>query len=449
MKKFFKITAAILVLLLIFFVGTFKYRQYKANRMLIPANATALVKINTDQIYKSIGLNMISNLGYYLKSGEKKNTKTTATKFDTGLDIPAAICFYTVEGKSDHLFFTRLSIKDSVAFKNFITKTLNLKPAKNFKNETYFAMSADKRLTILYHKTAVAIACSSGIEDSEQTLINILDQKNFVKISESNFKDLNKYSDHILFTDQKNIAKLNFNSGNIDFSNEFTSNLQIPAKTVEHRVFNPENTMNLWLNAKLGKGENKSLKLKDLNLERDSIAKYYNGYLDVEWTNSTSQIDSVITYDYNDDFEKVEKVTLQKHDVPNLSINVAANANGLKNYLQQQNFIIADSNVVNKSIFPLYKLFVSNGPQNLFFSTSKRTKLDLKQEKTTDFFYLNINFNKVNKQISLPFITNFAKSLNKLEAKGKSIGHNKVRIDGKLEFNNKDINALYQLLKSF
>lgn len=451
MKKFFKITAAILVLLLIFFVGTFKYRQFNANRVLIPANASSLIKINTDEIYKSIGLNMIANLGYYLKSGEKKSSSGVDTKkFDSGLDIPASLYFYTIAGKSKDLLFTRFSIKDSTAFKNFITKTLSLNPVKNIGKRVYFTMSKDNRLTIFYNKTSAALSFSLRTEDSEQALLDILNEKNFINVNESNFSDVNKYNDHILlFTDQENIAKLNFNTGSINVNYEFTTKVLIPAEKPTSRVFSPESTMSLWLNAKLEKTENKLLKLKDFSLERDSILKYYHGYLDAEWTNSTQQVDSVITYDYNDDFEKVEKISLQKHSVPNLSVNVAAHASGLKHYLQQQNFIIADGNVVNKAVFPLYKLFVSNEKENLVFSTQKNQKLNFKSEQTSDFFHLNVNFTKLNQQISLPFITNQAKSLKTLEVKGKSIGNNKVRIEGEFKFNNTDINALYQLLKLF
>ncbi|WP_316803804.1 hypothetical protein [Pedobacter nototheniae] len=449
MVKFLKITAAIFVLLLIFFVGTFKYRQYKGNRLLIPANVSGLIKINTDEIYKSIGLNMVSNLGYYLKSGEKKISNIEAKNFDTGLDVPAALYFYTIAGKSNDLLFSRLEIKDSVAFKNFITKALSLNPVKNIGNGTYTTSSKDNRLSISYNKTAVALSYSFRTEDSEQLRLDILNQKNFIKVSQSNFNKVNDYRDHILFTNQENLSKLNFNSGNIDFSHEFTTKILIPGEKPSHRVFNTDNTMTFWLNARLEKTGNKLFKLNDFTVERDSILKYYKDYLDVEWTNSTQQVDSVITYDYNDDFEKVEKITLQKHDVPNLIINIAANPNGLKNYLQQQNFIIADRNIVNKAVFPLYKLFVRNERKNLIFSTQKNQRIIFEQAQASDFFYLNVNFTKLNKQISLPIFSNQVKSVKTLEVKGKAMGNNKVKIEGELKLVNQDINALYQLLKLF
>ena len=450
MKKFLKITAAIFVLLLIFFVGTFKFRQYKANRMLIPANASSLIRINTDEIYKTIGINVIANLGYYLNPSQKKSSKVEIKKYDSGLDVPAAIYFYTIEGKSKDLLFTRLNIKDSVAFKNFITQTLSLNTVKNVAKGVYSAISKDNRLTIFYNKTSVALSYTLRNEDSDRVLLDILNEKNFVKVSETNFSEANQYNDHVLlFTDRDNLAKLNFNAGNINISYEFASKIFIPAEKPSHRTFNPENTLNIWLNARLEKTESKLFKLKDFSLDRDSISKYYNGYLDVEWTNSTQQVDSIITYDYNDDFEKVEKISLQKRNVPNFSINIAANASGLKHYLQQQNFIIADSNVVNKAVFPLYKLFVNNEKENLVLSTQKNKKLNFKSEQTSDFFYLNINFSKLNQQISLPFIGNQAKAFKTLEIKGKTIGTNKVKVEGELTFNNQNINSLYQLLKLF
>jgi hypothetical protein len=72
MKKFLKITAAIVILLLIFFVGMFKYRRYVAEQTLIPKNATSLIKINVDELYKTLASNMLGNPGYYFKSDLKK-----------------------------------------------------------------------------------------------------------------------------------------------------------------------------------------------------------------------------------------------------------------------------------------------------------------------------------------------------------------------------------------
>ena len=68
MKKFLKITAAIVILLLIFFAGVLKYRRYQAGQTLIPKNATGIIKINVDELYQTVALNILGNPGYYLKS---------------------------------------------------------------------------------------------------------------------------------------------------------------------------------------------------------------------------------------------------------------------------------------------------------------------------------------------------------------------------------------------
>jgi len=445
MKKFLKITAATLILLLLFFAGIFKYRQYSANQTLIPSNTTALIKINVDEIYKSVAFNMLGNWGHYLKPEGKKSAPDKLDKFDTGLKIPASVYFYTLAGKPKTTFFSRLEIKDSIAFSNFVKHRLHLSKSKI--QGIDFSRSTRGNFIIFYNKTTAAIALSLQSEDVEQALIDVLNQKDFVKLDKSNFNEFKKATSHIAFSDKTNSGNLNFDNGEINFNNTLLSQTIVPKTKASHRNFNPESTVTMWLNANFKKMENKIFKLKNSSLNPDSVLKYFDGYMDFEWVNSTQQTDSIITYEYNDDFEKVEKVSLQKSNVPQFSIQINANADGLKNYLYKQNIINLDSGWVNKTTFPLYKVFVNGTKDNLNFSTQKNKMTDNNTVFSEAFFYLNVNFLKLNKQINIPIITNYLKPFNRLEIKGKSLGNNTIKVDGKLELNNKDINSLYQILK--
>ena len=448
MKKFFKIIAVIILSLLIFFVGIFKYRQYRANQVLIPRNATSVLKVSTDEILRSLAANMIANPRFYLKSDDQPKPTVVQNKLASGLRIPASLYLFTMENQSTNAIFTRFDVKSKNNFETFIQQTLKFKILKQ-QNGMSFASSSLGNVVICYNTEAAAIVFSGEIKNFDSILINLLKQENFLKLSKSKFNTLKASSHHIAYSDTKNRFNIDFITGAFNFDAEFSTEAVVPAAEPKHRIFNKESTASFWLNADFPTTENKTYRFKNAIIERDSLLKYYKGYLDFEWTNSTSQTDSIITYEYNDDFEKVEKITLQKKEVPNFTLNIAADANGLKSYLNLQGIINLDSGTVNKSVFPLYKAFISGNSQQLLLGTNKDLEVDTKKEGSKDFLFLDVNFKKLNTQLNVPGINRFLKSFDRLSIKGKAVNAHQVRLDGRVTLINEDINSLYQLLKDF
>ncbi|MBT2564510.1 hypothetical protein J7E50_06395 [Pedobacter sp. ISL-68] len=447
MKKFLKITAAIVILLLIFFAGVLKYRKYQAGQTLIPQNATGIIKINVDELYQTIALNMLGNPGYYFKSDVKKANAIKIDKYATGLSVPASIYFYTLAGQPLGTVFSRLELKNSADFENFAKNVLHLQIIKKAKGIS-MAKSRLGNFVLCYNNKAVAMVITPQIKGFDTILTNILNQKKMVRVAESPFKEVLDQKQHVVFANTKNNGWIDFKSGSVNFSNVFLAKDILPATQSVHHQFNQNSTVSFWLNANLNPGNHKVYKFKNFNLEQDSLIKYYNGKLDFEWTNSITQTDSIITYEYNDDFEKVEKISLQKRNIPSISVNFGSKGNGLKNYLAKQGLINLDSNVVNKNAFPLYKVFVSSNQENLNFSTVKNQNTLTSNVTSTDFLYLNVDLMKLAQRLETPFVTSYFKTLKNLEVKGKFLDSKKVKIDGKLELKNRDINSLYQILKS-
>jgi len=448
MKRFLKITAVVILSLLIFFVGTFKYRQYRANQVSIPKNASSVVKVSVDEVYKSLSTNMISHPGYYFRSDTKTTTKFRFDGLAHGLKIPASIYLYTIQNQPKTALFSRFEIKDFTTFENFLKSVLHLNIEKKAEGIS-FAKSKLGNIAICYNSKNAAMVVSSLSVDFDLILTDILSQKNFVELSKSTFNPISSATNHMAFADGEHFATLNFDNGAINFDDEFISQRIIPMAKPQHRKFYSESAVRFWLNADFKTIPGQIFKLKNASLEQDSLAKYYKGYVDFEWLNTIQQTDSIITYDYNDDFEKVERVTLQKKDIPNFVVNISSDAIGLKNYLHRQNIIDLDSGVINKSVFPLYKVFVTSDDKQLVFSTKNGNRVGETTELTKDFFALSVDFLKLNKQINQPLFTRYSKNLKFLEVKGRKQDNGKIKVNSKVEFVNKDINSLYQLLKGF
>ncbi|MFW0716714.1 hypothetical protein [Pedobacter sp. N23S346] len=448
MKKFFKIIAVIILSLLIFFVGIFKYRQYQANQVSVPLNAESVLKIGVDEMLESLAANMISNPGFYLKSEDKQKLKKEKSKLSSSLKIPASLYLYFLQNQPKTAIFSRFEIKQLKDFETFLTHTLGFKVVKR-PNGINFASARLGNVVICYNNEAAAIVVSGEIKNFDSVLISILKEENFVKLGDSKFNKLKDLTNHIAYINNQNSFTADFKDGAINFNADFLTESILPAAKPQHRTFNKESTASIWLNADFSKAAHKTYQFKNTTIAQDSLLKYYKGYLDFEWTNSTPQTDSIITYEYNDDFEKVEKITLQKRQVPNFTLNIAADANGLKSYLSRQKIINLDSGTVNKSVFPLYKAFVGGDDQQLYIGTTENIKVNENKERSTDFFSLDVNFRKLNAQINITGVNRYLKSFNKLEVKGKSVNRHQIRLDGKLTLINENINSLYQLLKDF
>ncbi|NTE00585.1 hypothetical protein G6M26_23840 [Agrobacterium tumefaciens] len=448
MKKFIKITAAIFLLLLIFLVGLFKYRQYNADQISVPKEATAIIKISIDEIYKSLAMNMLLNAGYYLKSDTNKKPEINTVNFKHGLKIPASVYFYTIKDQPEMALFSRFEIKQFNDFETFIKNKLGFKILKK-ENGITFAGSKLGNVMVCYDLSNAAVVISGEARNFDSALMNVLKENNFQKIGDSKFKFIKESTHHIAYFDAKNSFTTDFNNGEINIDADFANHFIIPAAKPFHKKFSKESTASAWLNADFFKSPNKKIQLKNSILERDSLLRYYKGYLDFEWTNTITQTDSIITYEYNDDFEKTEKLALQQRSVPNLMLNIKVEKNLLIKYLDKKQVLNIDSGTIRKTVFPLYKVFVGGDQNQLQLTTQKNNKTDFIQVPTNEFFSLNVDFVKLNASMSIPGLTQRLKLFKYLEVKGTSIDKEHIQINGKITLNNVQLNALYQIIKDF
>nr|WP_276901702.1 hypothetical protein [Pedobacter kyonggii] len=446
MKKFLKITAAIVLLLLICYFGFFKYRQIQANNVSIPVSTNALLKINVDELYKTIAVSYVKHPSQY-SGADKKGIKEKVDNLNTGLKIPANIYLYSLNGKAKTTFFSSFEIADTLAFNRFLQKNSALSLIKKDSN---FFQSKDSTFLILFNKTTVAFAYTQQKEQVKTTLVEILNRRNIIKVGESRFKQLVNLSDHVSFQNTENFSRINFTDGKINFCNEFINQMIVPAAKPQHRILNPESTIGMWLNAKF-KSElpKKNQTAPPSLLSKDSFFRFYKDYVDFEWTNTITQVDTVVGYEYNDDFERVEKKVLQDRRIPSITMNLTANDREVSDYLQSLGALDQSTGKISSSMIPLYQVYFKGNSGNIQLSTIQNAKPDLKRSSSDDFFYFKVDVKKLIKQTPMPLIADKLGTFSQLEIKAKSIGKDKIKLESELLFLNEDANAVIQLLKTF
>ena len=444
MNKFLKITAAIVILLLLCYFGFFKYRQIQANKISIPVSTDALFKINVDELYKTIAVSYLKHPGQY-SGADNKGMKEKLTSLNTGLKIPANIYIYTLKGRAKNTFFTCFEIADSLEFNRFILKKLAL-----IKKDAHFFQSADSTFCLLFNNRTVSLAFTLKKEPVKNILEEIQAQKNMVKISDSKFEQMASFSDHLSFQNEETLSKVNFTDGKIDFSSELVNRWIEPAAKPKHQILNPQSTVSMWLNGKFKPALSKKNAAVSLSLlSKDSFFRFYKDYVDFEWTNTITQVDTIVGYEYNDDFEQVEKKILQDRKIPSITINLNADYKAVDTYLKSLGALDQSTGKISSAMIPLYQFYFKGSNGNVQLSTVQSAKTDLKRASSDDFFYFKVDFKKLIKQTSIPLIADKLGTFSQLEIKAKSIEKDKIKLESELLFLNEDSNALIQLLKTF
>ncbi|SDK73634.1 hypothetical protein SAMN04487898_11185 [Pedobacter sp. ok626] len=443
-KRIATILAAVLILLLAFF-GYLSLRKYYAYKDTIHADAELIVKVDADQLYCDLAMDYLSNLSYYRS---KK-----ASSIESGLNIPSQIFVYTVKSKSAHTYFCTMPVADSLLLKSFVKQRLGITTLKN-EGQYLSGRSANGRLTIAFNAQTFALGYAFNGENVQDVLTDLLNKRNLLSDKDQKIVRLKALKSHLACVLGNYTGTGDFKDGQLHVEGDFSLNgFTVNGNSFSHRVFDKDAIVKTWLN--VNPSLNKSfgrIKVKDYEIYPDSLLKYCNGYFDMEMVNPVNQADTVITYEYNDDFEKEETLTPRVVKVPGVNGVIAGNVTGLLNYLTRTNII--NNSRVNKELFPLYKFYAKDNQTGILLSTDQQAVTSQLTESTPYFFYLDVDFDKLKSQGQFPLFEKYIRQLNRLVVKAKSgvvekverIKHdprNHFEID--LYFKRKDVNALGQL----
>ncbi|TCC88362.1 hypothetical protein [Pedobacter hiemivivus] len=444
----FKLIATILsavVLLLLTVYGYLSLRKYYAYKDTIHADAEFIVKVDADQLYYSLAKDYLSNLSYYRS---KKGSS-----IESGLSIPAQIFIYTVKSKSTQTYFCAMPVADTLLLRSFIKQKLGITTLKQM-GQYVTGRSADGRLTIAFNGDTFAVGYSFNAENVNDVIADLLNKKNLLSDKDEKIAKLKALKSHLAYVFEEYTGVGDFKDGQLHMEGDFNfKDFAVKGKRFSHRVFDKDAIVKIWLNAKPSLNKSfRAIKVKDYEIYPDSLLKYYNGYFDVEMGKPVSQADTVITYEYNDDFEKEETITPRIVKVPGINSVVAGNATELLNYLSKAN-IISNSRV-NKELFPLYNLYTRHNRAEMVLSTDQHAVTSKLTESTPYFFYLYADFDQLKSQGQFPLFERYIKQLKRLVVNAKpeaderlenneDTGRNHFEID--LYFKRKDVNALGQL----
>ncbi|MGB6267914.1 MAG: hypothetical protein WBF67_02805, partial [Olleya sp.] len=323
-KKILKIAAIIISVLLLFFKGFLMYRNYTSYKDVIHENADNIIKVKVDGIIQTIVFNAITNPSYYSKKSSKKDTIKTDKKEGKGFSIPANIFIYTIKNKLPTTFFTSFKISDKTNFKNHIKSDYKI---EDFKNSETFTVGTnnDQKVIIAFNDKQCVFAYNPSKENVNDVFIDLLVNNKSLRKSDEKWSKIKDANSHINYLTKNNNLHLDFNSGNATIN----GNLELPVfldvpRTYTGTRFSSDASATFNLNL-FSTVKYISFDYQGTKIDTDSLNAYYNGHLALEIAKTTTQIDTIISYEYNDDFEKVETLSAVKKQVPEINLQLTSN----------------------------------------------------------------------------------------------------------------------------
>ncbi|WP_282042096.1 DUF4836 family protein [Winogradskyella flava] len=459
MKKYLKISLSILLLLLI---GYFGYKHFKKTTILLDViheDAESVIKIGVHDITKTLILDALWSPSYYWKktgSYKKDKKKDSLKGDDKGVDLkPFSIVFYTIKAVENTLF-TTFKIDDTEAFENYINKYSKKKSITILADSKgYKHLSLGKSKLILAwntEKLAVALTSGTSIEKLKTVFEDVLLHNKLISDKNNDIiKKLSAASDHITFARKESLIGLNFKDGQAIIDGTIHTEIPNTFKTnITHNRL-PEASLQMYFDANFDKQENNNIlsrRLKDLsfftknNLEVKELVDRTNGFLSITIRGTTKQADTIVSYEYDDNFEKVAVKTLEEKKVPKVSMHIGTNDNeSLEEYLTTQGAI---KNNILTSI-PYYTFYAEENSNGILFNTTKETTVT-EEKNSSSFFRLETSFDGLQDDMSIPGANDIFSLLNTLEIEANQVeGTNQIEIQGKLSAKQEDINIIPQI----
>ena len=307
------------------------------------------------------------------------------------INLPKNIIFYT----KDSLFKTWVSSKIEL---NNLKNITDLLTSNNFEltNINKLNIYHKNKFYVILQDTNMYLCITNNISDAINTYLKETD---FISEESAMYKQLNNSTSDISFaTFKKNTIDISFENGKIEILGNLHSNLLKETSTIKNDSLIVNISVSFNKNSKTFKklisyiNHEKFRKLTKINL--DTLVDKWTGNLHFTLNNFKTKIDTIITYTYDDDFNKIENIDTKKNITPRFNLNLGMQSN-ISSYLEKSGALKV---IQNDSIFvslPILKTYISTTVNSFSFLTNNKK---LKFSKQHNKFAGNININEYRKQ---------------------------------------------------
>ncbi|GGX07315.1 hypothetical protein [Aquimarina muelleri] len=445
MKKYKLGIITTLLIVLVVLLVLYTSWQNKSYKDAVHTDATTIIKINLVALGKTIAWDYLGNWKYY-SSKDIDSIKSTHKK-ENGINIPANLFLYTVPKASNTVFCT-LQISDSTQAISYLSKELGL--SQDIKEEKFYHRTNKKgTISLAQLDQTIILAFSYKKEGTSKVFEDLLVDKKYMMPTHDLLQKAKKEEHHLSILEKKNsILSLDSKDGKIEFTSKIKNSSYIHIKeTQEVPSFSKKSSIQMYIAGDIKDNVYLQNKLENiLRWDTTPLFKNYNGLLSFQLKGHTLQKDSIITYEYTDDFEKVPVVSIKEKKVPKMMFSFKTDStNSIESFLKNKG-IISENRFVKQ--MPLYQYYAKQKANEFKISTSKDFMASFqKTEISTTFFRILILIDPLLKENHFPIINPYISSMTSIDIKAKKVAAQSIDLKGIITFKENTINALTQILK--
>ena len=432
--------------------GYWTYRQYRAGQTPVPRDATSLVRIHIDGIIRDIAWNALSNGTSYPDTAVAHPAFRTKQLQKLQMPIPASVFLYQVDhplrSEFPDVYFGSLAVDDSTGMAAWLRDNL----AMDITIGTQGTIASTSHAVAIIRPDRMLLALSPTKLNADRSalvdvLANVLQEYGgAIAVSESHLGDILHDNGQLAGRGAREFS-IGFETGIITFS--VPNALASPLRQLEPTPhFSDSNAVSLWVQDSLTNFlSNKTIRIGSYTVQGDSLLRHYGGRMVLEWKSTTTQQDTVVNYDYDDNFELMEMQEVIEKAVPEIYWSVQADT-AFIGYLQHCGVMEPSGTAVAGGAFPLYKLGTSPLPTDYvqFHTATEARELPPPADQDRTALYLRVDFNRLQVPELPERLVPFREAANILELTGRPTSTGSITIRGTLRMKNHLVHSLVQLL---
>jgi hypothetical protein len=458
MKKFAKGLALFLVVCTLGYYGFTTYKKSTAFLGVVHENADSAIKVGIHDIRETIAWDALTSPGYYYKNGfdrrEPEDDDEEENK-GSGVTIPYNLLIYTLP-EIQNTYFSTLEINNLPEFELFLKKSSDIKSLviQESKDKSYrFVILKEAKMVLAWtrKKLVVAASLAPSYNKVKKVFNDILVENNTIKEDNHELlKVLKGESGHITFTNGKSISNFNFIDGEVQLEGKIPT-LKSERFPEEISVeTNPNASLSFHLDANFDQNFFREKFIQKFststffsknNINVSQIANRTNGFFSFEIEGKTTQQDTIISYEYDENFEKVEQKTVQEKIAPKIRLKLGSGNESLQQYLSKVN-VLDDNNIF--TAFPLYQFQVEEDSIFTYFNTFSGGTIS-KEKTSSNFFDMRVNFEKLQQDLGISQTAKLFAHLENLRIFARQANKEKLKLEGRLTGKITKINILSQI----
>jgi hypothetical protein len=397
--KKYSLTSAILLIIVGSMAFLYWYGFHKDfDQKSIPPNADGIIMADVKNIRNYLFFSYLKNPSEWKRKISSPELTKRFNFSNFGIETPDYVAFFHIENQPISQWFTRLKIDDEALFEKSMAKAYFGKT--KLQNGMSFYYSKTEMLFIIKHSNQILVSNIS--EKHKQIAVNVaedmflkklfLDVKKIEKtIGTSN--EVNVWIRKNCLLEEDGIVSINLEDQEITAEGKLKLNYQKKSK------FNQDPNALLSLgfdfemiqNQKIFKSHLAKIN-KMIGFNFDSILIHRPSKTELVLNEIIEKKDSAITYDYDDDFNPIQKTVVNTRREPSFYFSVQSeNSIKIYNYLKDQN-IIDDKQVFLNFPLAKTKAFIK---ENIFTLEANPIKNNNLKASATKMGYLQIHFNKL------------------------------------------------------